>query len=91
MNSRKYLIKEHNGLFVLSISQQEQGYYVGTVIWYEKSGEWSENTLRTDWHTKHFLDNSHEAVYDKAMEWVTKSLGAPLAVEETTNTKKHTT
>ena len=54
MSARKYLIKEKNGLFVLAISEQPQGYYVGTVIWYEKSGEWTENTLKTDWQTKHF-------------------------------------
>lgn len=86
MSARKYLIKENNGLFVLAISQQDPGYYVGTVIWYKKSGEWSESTLRTDFHTKHFLDKSHDAVYQNAIRWVTENLGAPLGVEETTNT-----
>lgn len=86
MSARKYLIKERNGLFVVAISQLEHGDYVGTVIWYEKSGEWSENTLRTDWHTKHFLDSSHDAVYQSAIHWVTENLGEPLGIEETTNT-----
>ena len=85
MSARKYLIKEKNGLFVLAISEQPQGYYVGTVIWYEKSGEWTENTLKTDWYTKHFLEKTHDEVYEKAIEWVTKNLGEPLGIEETTN------
>jgi len=86
MSARKYLIKEKNGLFVLAISKQPQGYYVGTVILYEKSGLWTEDTLRTDWHTQHFLENSHDEVYEKAIEWVTQNLGEPLDIEETTNT-----
>jgi len=83
VNTRKYLIKEQNGLFVLAISQS-QNYFIGTVIWYNKSGEWTENSLKTDWHTENFLESSHDEVYKKSMEWVIEHLGEPIEVEEIT-------
>ncbi len=82
MSARKFLIQEPNGLFSLFISKQDQGYYVGSVMWYEKSGIWSKNTLQTEWHTEHFLENSHDEVFKAAKKWVIKNLGEPISIDE---------
>jgi hypothetical protein len=82
MATRKFLLKLKTGLFVLAISEKESRYFVGSVVYYFKSGIWSEGTLKTQWHIKHFLENSHEDVYAAALKWVAESLGEPLSIEE---------
>lgn len=83
MATRKFLLKLKTGLFVLAISEKGPRYFIGSVVYYVKSGLWSEDTLKTQWHVKHFLEDSHENVYAAALKWVVENLGEPLGIEET--------
>ncbi len=82
MESNSYSITIKGKKFKLVISEQAQGYFVGTVIWYSKSGDWETNTICLDLKVEHFLDNSNQDVYVKAITWITKNIGKPDNVDK---------
>lgn len=82
MATRKFLLKLKTGLFVLAISEKGPHYFVGSVVYYVESGLWNEDTLKTQWHIKHFLEGAYENVYVAALQWVTERLGEPLSIKE---------
>lgn len=73
--TKAYNVDHQNGLFKLYVSSHIDGNYFGAVLYYVRSGNWSEReTLHLDMKLEQFRDLSEEGVYQQCTDWINQNL-----------------
>lgn len=80
--TKVHSLNHQNGFFKLYVSSHTDGYYYGAVLYYVKTGNWSEgNQIYLDMQLERFIDQSEEGVYQQCISWVDNNLPGKYTIE----------
>ena len=80
--TKVYSLDHQNGFFKLYVSSHTDGNYFGAVLYYERTGSWSEgNDIHLDMQMERFIDRSEEGVYQQCISWVNENLPGKYTVK----------
>ena len=73
--TKVYLINHDNGQFKFYLSSNKDGYFYGLIIYYLKTGSWSEDTdVELDFKDQRIYSNSEDAIMQALREWLNLNL-----------------
>jgi hypothetical protein len=86
--TKVYNVDHQNGLFKLYVSSHTDGNYFGAVLYYVRSGSWSNgDTIRLDMKLEQFRDHSEEGVYQQCIDWINQNLPGKCSIKQMESTE----
>jgi hypothetical protein len=73
--TKVYALGHQNGFFKMYVSSHTDGFFFGAVLYYVKTGDWTEgNMINLDMKLEQFIGRSEESVYEQCITWVDQNL-----------------
>lgn len=85
METKKYLVDTNKGQFKIYVSRHSDGNFYAGVLWYEKTGSWSEGEeVQLKFDLESFVNTSEDLAFQEAENWVKNNLdpNAEISPEE---------
>ncbi len=75
VQTKQFIVHHSKGRFELFISAHDDGYFYGTLLYHETSGDFSAGTREMAFKHQNFVGNSEEDVLVKGKAWIDQNLG----------------
>jgi hypothetical protein len=75
VQTKEFTVDHLKGRFELFISEHDDGYFYGTLLYYEVSGNFPAGTREMACKHQNFVGNSEEEVLVKSRAWIDRNLG----------------
>ena len=85
ISTETYLIKHINGSFKLFLSQHDNGYYYGGILYYLKSGSFSNDDLILNFKLETLYEKDKNKLYLNSLEWIKNNIKGEFEIEKLNN------
>lgn len=84
VQTNRFTVHDQKERFQLFISEHTDGYFYGTLVYHEKSGDFSDGTREMVFKHQNFAGNSEQDVLQRCKEWIDQNLGSGYSVTSST-------